>query len=69
MELGDSLTDAAKYVYWQRGQAMNAKHKEISEEEAGLGPLPKIVPFDSVRSLRISSSSIFMLKVTFKRDW
>ena len=39
MEPGDSLTDAANYVKWQRGQAMNAKHREISEEKASQGVL------------------------------
>ena len=31
MEAGDSLTDVLNYVKWQRGQAINAMHKQISE--------------------------------------
>ena len=39
MELGDSLTDAANYVKWQRSQAINDMHRQISEEKASQGVL------------------------------
>ena len=40
MEPGDLLDDVAKYVFWQRNQAMNAMEKKISEEAAAQAHLP-----------------------------